>query len=157
MSSTKIQVKLRETGALITTDERIAYRLFAQDIADINPNAEILGANNENEESEIRMTIRALVEMKLRTPHGKAFAHGDEWSEMETKIEKVLTEDYFVEHPQHASDGVIFMWLREKHPELATSYKTVERRLRAIRAKSVYIETDGHGNYWSKKKIQLAQ
>lgn len=156
MSSTKIQVKLRETGTLITTDERIAYRLFAQDIADINPNANILGANDANEESEIRMTIRALVEMKLRTPHGKALTYADKFEEAEQQLKKILEEEFFGD----AVWGRVYQddiceWLDAEHPELNLSDETIKRRLRSIRAKGG-LETDGRGFYWSKKRIEVA-
>lgn len=157
MSNTKIQVKLRETGALITTDERIAYRLFAQDIADINPNANILGATDGNEESEIRMTIRALVEMKLRTPHGKAFAYADRQSPLDLELLNLFEEMYaeYADNMPRISVESFFAWLKQKHPEVPYKFTTVDRSLRRSRQFDK-INSDGSANYWSKKRIEVA-
>ena len=156
-----IEVKFVATGRRGFSRERIAYRQFSDGIADMNPNAQILGAKDEEEESEIRMTIRALIAQRLKTPHGKAFAYGEKFDEAEQALTLVLTRGFtdkdgkhqkgFLEDGLHRYQDDICEWLRANELFAELSDETVKRRLRSIRSKGG-LETDGNGNYWSMKR-----
>ena len=154
MSEQLIEVKFKATGQLGFSRERIAYRQFLEGIADINPNAQIVGAKDEDEESEIRMTIRSLLELSRKVPHGKAFAYGEKFDKAEEQLKKILQEEFFGDAAWgHVYQDDICKWLHAEHQELNLSDETIKRRLRSIRAKGG-LETDGNGNYWSAEAIR---
>ena len=153
MSEQLIEVKFKATGQLGFSRERIAYRQFLEGIADINPNAQIVGAKDEDEESEIRMTIRALVEQRSKVPHGKAFAYGERQSPLDAEILalfKKMTAEY-APNLMRISVESFYSWLREKH-QIPYKFTTIDRSLRRLRAGDK-IETDGEGRYWSAEAI----
>ena len=154
MSEQLIEVKFKSTGQLGFSRERIAYRQFLEGIADINANATIIGAKDEEEESEIRMTIISLLELRRKVPHGKMFAYGEKFDEAEEQLRKILQDELFPITPRGImyQDGIC-NWLHNNHPELNLSDETIKRRLRSIRAKGG-LETDGNGNYWSAEAIR---
>lgn len=154
MSEQLIEVKFKSTGQLGFSRERIAYRQFLEGIADISANATIVGAKDEEEESEIRMTIRSLLELRQKVPHGKALTYADKFEEAEQQLKKILQEEFFGDAAWgHVYQDDICKWLHEKHPELHLSDETIKRRLRSIRAKGG-LETDGNGHYWSAEAIR---
>ena len=154
MSEQLIEVKFKATGRLGFSRERIAYRQFLEGIADINPNAQIVGAKDENEESEIRMTIRSLLDLRRKVPHGKAFAHDERQSPLDTEILvlfKKMAEEY-APNLMRISVESFYSWLREKH-QIPYKFTTIDRSLRRLRAGDK-IETDGEGRYWSAEAIR---